>query len=70
MALGIALVGLITLAAPPFADLEAKLGLQLLFRLRGPISPPPEVVVVTIDQESSQQLALPNLPRKWPRRRH
>jgi adenylate cyclase len=32
--------------------------------------PPEEVVVVTIDRESSDRFGLPNLPRKWPRELH
>lgn len=70
MILGITLVGLIALATPPLADQEANLGLHLLFHLRGPVQPPSQVIIVSIDQASSQRFNLPNLPRKWPRDLH
>ncbi|MGD8644132.1 MAG: CHASE2 domain-containing protein, partial [Chromatiales bacterium] len=63
--LGVAL-GLTPLAL----DWEEDLGLSWLFRLRGPVTPPEGVVVVTIDRESSDRFGLPNLPRKWPRELH
>jgi adenylate cyclase len=52
---------------PPF---EHTAGLSWLFKLRGPIAPPPEVVVVAIDGRTGQQLDLPDLPREWPRSIH
>jgi len=49
---------------------EHTAGLSWLFKLRGPIAPPPEVVVVAIDGRTGQQLDLPDLPREWPRSIH
>jgi adenylate cyclase len=51
-------------------DLEEDLGLHLLFKLRGVKQPPPEVVVVAVDKASSDDLHVPNDPRKWPRSFH
>lgn len=50
--------------------LEEEVGLTWLFRLRGPLPAPSEVVVVSIDHISSQRLGLANSPRKWPRSLH
>jgi len=38
--------------------------------MRGPLPAPENIVIVTIDRESSDRLELPNLPRKWPRGLH
>lgn len=72
----LALIGGIALSAILLAStgfgrwLEEDIGLAWLFKLRGAIPPPAEVVVVSIDQSSSRALALPNKPRKWPRALH
>jgi adenylate cyclase len=52
------------------AYLEEELGLNFLFRLRGPQKPPAEVVIVTIDKASTEYLQLPDEPEKWPRNLH
>lgn len=70
LALLIASIGLIGVGFPFAQAWEEDLGLTWLFRLRGPIAPPTEVVVVSIDRESSERLGLPNVPRKWPRDLH
>src|SRR5262245_51976004 len=44
--------------------LEENVGLRWLFAVRGPRKPPPDVVVVTIDKGSAQQLGLD--AREWP----
>ena len=44
--------------------LEEEVGLRWLFAVRGPVSPPPDVVVVSIDKGSAQQLGME--PRVWP----
>ncbi|MGH7274542.1 MAG: CHASE2 domain-containing protein, partial [Nitrospiria bacterium] len=51
-------------------DLEENFGLALLFELRGTRQPPPEVVVISLDRQSSDHLNLPRDPRKWPRSFH
>ena len=72
LVLGLLLALLGTLAAllPPVAELEEDIGLGSLFKLRGARPAPQDVVVVTIDRQSSNALGLPNLPRKWPRSLH
>jgi len=52
---------------PAGVDFEEKLGLAWLFRVRGPIQPPPDVVVVALDRRSAEYLQLPRNPREWPR---
>jgi len=47
--------------------LEEEFGLPLLFTLRGPQQPPENVVIVSIDNTSSEILHLPDDPEKWPR---
>jgi adenylate cyclase len=51
-------------------EIEEDIGLALLFKLRGVKEAPPEVVVVSIDRESSEALQLPNNPDRWPRSYH
>ncbi|HEX9627466.1 MAG TPA: adenylate/guanylate cyclase domain-containing protein [Acidiferrobacterales bacterium] len=63
-------LGLLAGLTPPGLAVEETLGLDALFRLRGPQPAPAEAVVVTIDRESARALDLPNLPRKWPRALH
>ena len=50
--------------------LEENIGLELLFRLRGPREAPPDVLIVAVDKISSDRLNLPNDLRKWPRSLH
>jgi adenylate cyclase len=76
LAKGIAL-GLVTaivgtlLGLLPFAlHLEEDWGLALLFHLRGPRQPPPEVVVVGIDRESAERLGVAADAAQWPRALH
>jgi adenylate cyclase len=72
-----ALVGLFIAAAglgagltPLGLRLEQDIGLDWLFQLRGPRAAPPEVIVVSIDRESSVRLGLSKKPRQWPRSLH
>src|SRR5262249_56284473 len=51
-------------------DLEEHVGLGLLFSLRGRRTPPADVVVVSIDQQSAETLELPADPVRWPRSLH
>ena len=51
-------------------EIEEDAGLALLFKLRGVKQTPPQVVVVSIDRESSEALRLPNNPDRWPRSHH
>ncbi len=66
-------VGVLGLLISPFQfamNLEEDTGLGLLFKLRGPQIPPADVVVVSIDKQSSDKLDLNNNPDKWPRSLH
>lgn len=48
-------------AAQPFAaNLEQRLGLWALFRLRGPLPPPPSVAIVAMNQEAAARISLPS----------
>ncbi len=64
------LSGLLISLTPFGAILEENLGLDRLFTLRGVRTAPPEVVLVTLDKESSDLFGLPNQPSKWPRSYH
>jgi len=66
-------IGIIGIVISPFKfamNLEEDDGLGLLFKLRGPLPPPDDVVVVSIDKQSSDKLNLHNNPDKWPRSIH
>jgi adenylate cyclase len=61
----------VLLALTPFgAAIEEEIGLSWLFRMRGAVPAPPEVVVVTLDRRSADALGLPAQPRAWPRALH
>jgi adenylate cyclase len=49
---------------------ERNVGLAWLFRARGPITPPAEVVVVGINARTGADVGLPSLPIQWPRTIH
>jgi adenylate cyclase len=64
------MVGLLGVAASLFRfsyDIEEDLGLGLLFALRGVAKPPADVVVVSIDRASAENLSMPENPDRWPR---
>ena len=52
---------------PQMRDLEQEVGLQWLFRLRGPLEPPKNVVLVTMSREAASTLYLPRDPEKYQR---
>jgi adenylate cyclase len=64
------ILGLVTSLSPLGPDLEEVLGLDLLFKLRGKKEVPAEIIIVTMDKISSDNLKLPSEPRKWPRSLH
>src|SRR4030066_324656 len=67
------LVGVFGLTPVPFRftlGIEENTGLGLLFKLRGAMPPPSDVVVISIDRESSEHLDMPDNPDKWPRSLH
>ncbi|EWY35703.1 hypothetical protein N825_37530 [Skermanella stibiiresistens SB22] len=56
------------LALSPVARLmEEEFGLAWLFKLRGPVAAPDDVVVVALDRPSARRLGLPPQVRLWPR---
>ncbi len=50
--------------------LEEGIGLPFLFKLRGPMKPPDEVLIVSLDQESAARLGFSENFSKWPRAVH
>ncbi|MGZ8137660.1 MAG: CHASE2 domain-containing protein [Methylococcaceae bacterium] len=60
-------IGAILSMTPAGNSLEEELGLAWLFKLRGPIASPEEVVIVSIDKTSAEVLQLPDKPEKWQR---
>ena len=48
--------------------LEERFGLSWLFWTRGPLEPPADVVVVSLDGASGERLGLAARLREWPRR--
>jgi adenylate cyclase len=65
-----AAAGLAFMALPLGVGVEEWAGLGLLFKLRGPRTPPPEVVIVAIDRPAADALGLPANPARWPRSQH
>ncbi len=72
LALGlvIGLLGSLATSLPRVSQLEEDFELNWLFHLRGAIQASPEVIVVAIDEQSAQKLALPSKPNEWPRDLH
>jgi adenylate cyclase len=72
LALGavVAVVGLATGLLPAALDLEEAVALRALFAVRGARPAPADVVVVSIDRESADPLALPRDAARWPRSMH
>ena len=66
----IGIMGVIASHVPIGFDLEENIGLDLLFRLRGVREPPSDVIIVTLDKASADNLKLPAEPEKWPRSLH
>jgi adenylate cyclase len=67
------LIGILGLALSFFRfarDMEENAGLGLLFKLRGVKKAPSDVVVISIDKESSEKLDVSDNPDKWPRSLH
>lgn len=70
LCVGVGLIGVFSSMLPFFTDAEENLGLHLLYRLRGPVKAPADIVVVAIDSESASALNLPLDPHQWPRMLH
>ena len=52
------------------AGADDSLALPLLFKIRGPLPTPPEVIIVSMDAASTAVLDLPPKTRDWPRSLH
>jgi adenylate cyclase len=63
-------LGVIAILTPMGFELEENFGLDLFFRLRGIREPPSDVIIVSLDKVSADNLKLPAEPRKWPRSLH
>ena len=55
---------------PVGAEFEKEVGLPWLFKARGAVEAPAEVVVVAINGVTGTALGLPKLPRDWSRAVH
>ncbi|MGD2056494.1 MAG: adenylate/guanylate cyclase domain-containing protein, partial [Gammaproteobacteria bacterium] len=64
------IIGILVSTIPQVLELEESAGLDWLFHLRGPRTPPSDVVIVSIDRISADTLGLPAEPDTWPRRYH
>lgn len=64
------LSGALLALSPLGAGFERNVGLAWLFRARGPITPPAEMVVVGINARTGADIGLPSLPIQWPRTIH
>jgi adenylate cyclase len=67
---GTAAVEVLLGLTPLGAGFEQSVGLSWLFKLRGFIQAPEDVVVVAIDDQTGSHLELSKLPREWPRSVH
>lgn len=59
MALGLC-VGILSIT-PAGDSLEQQFGLWLLFHLRGPVTPPPEVVIVAMPRDTGDRISIPRM---------
>jgi adenylate cyclase len=63
----IGILGLLFCQSTAGSYFEEEVGLDWLFKLRGSLPPPSDVIIVSIDQASAGILHLPDDPEKWPR---
>ena len=71
-AIGLAVGGLGALLAVTQLGgaIEERFGLSWLFSVRGPLAPPADTLVVSLDRESAERLGLPERISEWPRALH
>jgi adenylate cyclase len=69
-ALLVAAVGVVASFLDLAHEVEENSGLGLLFRLRGAKPAPSEVVIISIDRESSEHLSVHENPDRWSRSLH
>ena len=65
-----AIIGVMASSSTALLDLEETAGLDWLFMRRGPIIPPDDIVIISIDKTSADALGLPADPARWPRHYH
>lgn len=70
LAAAIALMAGLLVLTPWGQVMERWAGLYTLYRLRGPIAPPAEAVVVAMSRRTIHELDLPASYYNWPRKRH
>ncbi|NOY63519.1 MAG: adenylate/guanylate cyclase domain-containing protein [Gammaproteobacteria bacterium] len=70
LAVTVILIGIIFNQLPIQLVSERSLGLSLLFKLRGPLPAPTDVVLVSIDKSTADALDLSIELKTWPRRLH
>jgi adenylate cyclase len=63
-------IGLVGAFVAPFTSRVEEVGLDLLFRLRGPRGVPSEVMIVSVDKDSADALQVEAAPGTWPRSLH
>ncbi|HWO41170.1 MAG TPA: adenylate/guanylate cyclase domain-containing protein [Candidatus Eisenbacteria bacterium] len=66
----LAIFGAALALLPQAHQLEENLGLAILFGVRGPIRPPADAVIVSIDRHSAERLGVSGNPAHWPRSLH
>ena len=66
----IGVLGAALAVTPVGTEFEKDFGLPWLFKIRGAVEPPEDVVVVGINGSTGRALGLPKLPRDWPRTVH
>lgn len=64
------LIGALISLSPWALKLEEDTGLEWLFHQRGSAPPPAEIVIISIDKRSADQLGVPGEPEQWPRQLH
>jgi len=67
IAISISLLGALISLSPMGDKLEGEYGRSWLFKIRGKIPAPEQVIIISIDKASADFLELPNDPQKWPR---
>ncbi len=70
LGLGIMIAGALLCLSWPGQSLEESLGLNFLFKLRGPRPTPSQVAIIAIDLESARKLDLSSRIEQWPRLLH
>jgi adenylate cyclase len=68
--IGLGVIFSVLALSPIGGALEESVSLPWLFRMRGAIEPPSDVVIVAIDKRSADYLKLSRHPREWPRSKH